>query len=41
MFNIICSVLVSIASFSACTSCSDRLWGETEMPEALKKLNEN
>ncbi|MBR6222168.1 MAG: cyclic lactone autoinducer peptide [Lachnospiraceae bacterium] len=40
MLKWICNYLIASASIAAFISCSGYKWGETEMPEALKKLNE-
>ncbi len=40
MLSLICKIIIASANISALTSCTDKLWGEGEMPEALKKKNQ-
>ena len=41
MIKLLCTYLLMSADLSALLSCSYKRWGEEEMPDALKKLNEN
>lgn len=41
MLSIICRFIIASANISALTSCTEKLWGEEEMPEVLKKKHQD
>ena len=40
MLELLCKLIIAFANADAYMSCSGRKWGEEDMPDALKKLNE-